>query len=553
MSLKVINKYFHTLRSLKAKQLFFQLFRRTGIKWLHLISSGSDKAIPFPNLISNNKFDIPPVPLQKSSSLLQGHFSFVNQTENINWPPEWNPEGVNKLWQYNLHYHDWLWSLLTNKPDHWPDAIEAVNDWIINHPLKRDSVGWDPYPTSLRIQNWILLLFINRRETLLKNEKYKQIIWASLRKQIIWLEKNLEFHLLGNHIIENAAALVLAGATFNNSDAKRWKLKGIRLLQKELKEQFPKEGMHFENSPMYHLRLTWLIHAIISTNDEELLELVSDYKDRAEKALDLICHPDGRISLLNDSVQGIYNEAIIKRPIHLSGPWSLKDSGYYGWRDQNGNYIICDAGELGPHYIPGHAHADCFNFELSIKGKRVITDTGISDYEKSINRHYIRSTAAHNTVEIDGQNQSEIWGSFRVARKAKIKELEWAPSSTGFRLTASHDGYNRLPLRAIHKRQFEWIPGSLKITDFVSGESGFNAIARFHFDIDISLSEINGGYLAKWEEDECKIEIEGVDKVNCTESKYFKHFGVEETRKCLECFISVSNEARWKTTIKWQM
>ena len=548
---RVINKYFHTLRSLKAKQLFFQLLRRLPISWTILKCINFDRRVPCPSLSRRESFDIPPVPLQDFNSLIEGKFMFINRPEEIHWPPDWNPKGVNKLWNYNLHYHDWLWSIDGCENENWSNIMLAVNDWIINYPLNHNSHGWEPYPTSLRIQNWIILLFIKHRKNLLENKKFKDDLWDSIYKQIRWLEKNLEFHLLGNHILENAAALLLAGITFNNTDGKRWKQKGIKILKHELVEQFPNKGMHFENSPMYHLRMTWLIKAISKINTDESLNFLVKYDKQSSLAVNLTRHPDGKISLLNDSAHGVYNENIVNKSEVTNGAWSLSANGYYGWRAKNNDYIICDAGELGPHYIPGHSHADCLSFEMSINGNRVISDSGLSDYEESNNRKYARSTEAHNTVEICGLSQSEMWGTFRVARKSRLINSKWIPTKNGFTLSAAHNGYRRIGARAIHKRKFEWVSGLLRITDFVSGKNKFNAISRIHFEPNISLSKFNESFVAKWEKGECRIEFKGVSKVDFKESKIFRYFGVEESRLCLECFIDIDNEAEWETIISW--
>jgi hypothetical protein len=144
------------------------------------------------------------------------------------------------------------------------------------------------------------------------------------------------------------------------------------------------------------------------TGNEQLRQLVEQPLGRTVRAMDYLCHPDGGIGLLNGSAFGIYNEPDDLRsfcsglpgmvpplPPMLEGCFALPDAGYYGWRDQEGNYIICDFGRIGPDYIPAHAHADMFNFELSLSGQRVIVDTGVHDYEISETRRYCRSTAAH--------------------------------------------------------------------------------------------------------------------------------------------------------------
>ena len=91
--------------------------------------------------------------------------------------------------------------------------------------------------------------------------------------------------------------------------------------------------------------------------------------------------------------------------------------------------MLIDVAKIGPDYLPGHAHADTLSFELSLYGKRLLVNSGISRYGTSLIRQFERSTEAHNTVAIDNKNSSEVWSGFRVARRAypldlKIEELE---------------------------------------------------------------------------------------------------------------------------------
>ena len=58
----------------------------------------------------------------------------------------------------------------------------------------------------------------------------------------------------------------------------------------------------------------------------------------------------------------------------------LKSSGFFVWREEQ-NYLVMDAGQVGPNYLPGHAHADTLSFECSINGEQVIVNSGISEYQ----------------------------------------------------------------------------------------------------------------------------------------------------------------------------
>ena len=126
---------------------------------------------------------------------------------------------------------------------------------------------------------------------------------------------------------------------------------------------------------------------------------------------------------------------------------NLLDSGYRKWNNGHAE-ILMDVGQVGPDYILGHAHADTFNFEFLYKRRPIIVDPGISTYEKNSRRQLERSTESHNTIRIDGKDSSEVWGGFRVARRAKIISFKEREN----KIIATHDGYKRIG--AIHTHNF---------------------------------------------------------------------------------------------------
>ena len=252
-------------------------------------------------------------------------------------------------------------------------------------------------------------------------------------------------------------------------------------------------------------------------------------------ALKLMCHPDGRIALVNDSAFGICNESgelaeylsdTTPAPI---GSFSLPDTGYFGARTADGSYVICDAGPIGPDYLPGHAHGDIFSFELSLRGHRVIVDSGVHDYEPGSMRDYCRSTRAHNTVELLGQDQCEFWGAFRVARRARIKRVAFRTSQHGFQLTGEHDGYARLRANLVHKRSFLWKEsGELVISDAVMArlDRGSDFISRFHLHPDCVVTSVAGRIVhVRYPAGKFVIEFLNDGIVQIGQSKFCPEFG----------------------------
>lgn len=494
---------------------------------------------------------LPPVPAQDPARLLNGVFTFLNQEQSLGYPPAWNSRAIpSRLWEYNLHYFDWLWTLLGGSEVHWDSARRGVENWIQENPPRRGASGWEPYPISLRVINWTLLLFVRHRERTRQDAAFAQQLWESLWRQAEWLSRRLETHIQANHLLENVVALAVLGSVFKGSSPDRWLAIAKKFLRAEVTEQIPGDGMHYERSPMYHRRMLWLMEGLAQSGEEDFRNVALSCLPQMREALQLLRHPDGNIALLNDSAHGIYSDSAAT-PSGPAGVFSLPDAGYYGGRTDRGDYVVVDAGAIGPDHQPGHAHADFFSFELSLRSRRVIVDTGVHDYTDSVTRAYARSTAAHNTVELDGLNSVEVWSVFRVGRRTKPRLLRWQPARDGFILEAEHDGYGHLASRAVHRRRFEWRNSVLRIDDSVAGDQPLLAIGRLHFAPGTEI--ILSGSVARCllADLEFEVVIEGPGTLQLSESDYYPEFGRILRRPVLKYQLDKVPRAQWTTLIKW--
>ena len=130
----------------------------------------------------------------------------------------WDGPQREKLWRYNQHYFDDLNALGAADRAQWHLAL--LEDWVRNNPPGVGS-GWEPYPTSLRIVNWV--------KWHLAGNALPEACVQSLAVQARWLRRRLEFHLLGNHLFANAKALCFAGLFFQGREADAWLRKGCLL------------------------------------------------------------------------------------------------------------------------------------------------------------------------------------------------------------------------------------------------------------------------------------------------------------------------------------
>jgi hypothetical protein len=259
------------------------------------------------------------------------------------------------------------------------------------------------------------------------------------------------------------------------------------------------DGGHFERSPAYHLVVLQDCLEIGLSLRRQKGAAPPWLDDALRRMLDylvMILPPGGQVPLLKDtawdaapapldllSASAIYlNDPRYKRtdepglyPFLLFGAaglenfrgWplnrlpqsssALAESGHYVMRDDaGGEYLILDAGKPCPDYLPAHAQADLLTYELLIDGQRVVVDSGVYEYASGAWRDYFRSTRAHNTVEVAGLDQSEMWSSFRVGQRARPGRVFWQETGDLIMFQGEHDGYCRLPVPVKHRRTVVW-------------------------------------------------------------------------------------------------
>ncbi len=417
------------------------------------------------------------------SLLSPQRFRFIGQDGELKDASGWNRRDAAKLWLYNLHYFDDLRA--EGAASRLPWHRDLMARWILENPPVAGN-GWEPYPASLRIVNWIAWA--------LAGNELDSAARKGLAAQVRVLGTTLEYHLLGNHLLANAKALVFAGCFFSGDEADDWLRTGLALLEAELADQILDDGAHFELSPMYHaviledlldlIQLGELFPAQVGMKGEKWRALAA----RMLAWLDAMSHPDGEISFFNDAAFGI---ARTYAELATYGAWfgvlSPRDASSLRWlsasgyaRLQSGSFaVIFDAAEIGPSYLPGHGHADVLSLEVSLDGSRLLTNGGTSSYDIGPVRSGERSTAAHATLEIDGQDSSEVWSSFRVGRRAHPFDVAVAEEGDALSAVASHDGYRWLPGKPIHRRRVVVSPTSVSIHDNVTGGGTHTVIARF--------------------------------------------------------------------------
>ena len=467
-----IKLLFHTIKYLKPIQIYYRLFY---IVRNHFFKKSFNKQL---NIERNETLHWRDTLLNNNSFLERTKFNFLNLEKDFNQEIDWNFEEFGMLWAFNINYFDFLNQQVIDVKD----GLRLIKDYIAKDALLK--IGKASYPISLRGINWVKFLIKNK----ISDKEIDQYLYNDY--QILFY--NPEYQFLGNHLLENGFSLLFGAYYFKDDLLYK---QAVKILKAELKEQILADGGHFELSPMYHQIMLFRVLDCIQLlklnfwKVDDLLVFLENTASIMQAWLKEITFENGDIPMVNDSSHGIApkTSALLDYGRHLelkNQQLILSDSGYRKLKGKDFELFL-DVGNVGAPYQPAHAHSDTFNFVLHNKNQPIIVDTGTSTYEKNGLRQKERCTASHNTVKIGKQEQTEVWGGFRVARRAKIiKRIEDSNS-----VQAIHDGYSNLGI--FHSRKFVANLDKVIIRDIISEDKEIKGVAFFHFHPDIQKIEIN--------------------------------------------------------------
>ena len=461
-------RLYQTLRDLKFIQLFFQLRYRLSIPILVKFNFEKNYEV-----LSNFEF------LESRECCgYNNTFSFLNEKIKFKEEINWNYLNNGLLWNYNLNYFDFI----NNKET--PNRQYLITSYFKNyHSIQ---AGKDPYPTSLRIINLIKYVVSENNY----NNELIDIIYWDTRNLLKWRE----YHLLGNHLLENAMALYFAAHLFKSHELR---ILSIQLLTEELNEQILSDGAHFELSPMYHqIILNRLLECISITNknkqqwNKEVNKFIYKKVELMANWLYTISDNFKYFIRINDSIEGIAPQLTELRDylnllnIPFKNGSTLKDSKIRIIKDLN-YFLLFDTSDIVSKYQAGHSHADSLNFLLFVQGKPLIVDPGISTYEPNKQRLSERSTKHHNTISINNLNNDDVWGSFRVGFKSKTKFLV----DSANHIEVSNNGYRKLGVSI--SREIITDRTIIQVIDKIAAKKDNEATINLHFHPDYRIDLVS--------------------------------------------------------------
>ena len=500
--MSTVGRYCRTVMHLRPRQIWTRVARR--------VISPRTRSGPAPDRRAPSAALARPI-AREDGWLTPTRARLLNIEREFTDGVDWRPSDVSRLWTYTLSYFQDL-PQCAARGDARPggegrvgplsagQAASLVDSWIdANPPGTPDT--WDPYPISIRVVNWIKWILLLESDGAVSAGRGVgslagapgpglpgDHVLASLAAQLRLLERRLEFDIAANHLMANAVALAIGGLFFGGEEGDRWANTGFALLFRELEEQVCDDGGHYERSPMYHAVVLEQILDALNMWAAFPGGVPATWRDRRARLesvvlsmldwLAAMTHPDGGASFFNDATLGAaatcddlldYAERLGLAPERrgFKGVHWLGDTDFFRITSEDGRTVVLfDAGAPEPAYQPGHAHSEALSFELSRDGRRLFVNSGVSTYEPGPERLRQRGTAAHNTVRIDEEEQSEIWASHRCGRRADILH---AGRREG-RAFAAHDGYAFLPGKPQHNREIIVTDGSVEIIDSITDE-----------------------------------------------------------------------------------
>ena len=390
---------------------------------------------------------------------------------------DWDQADAPQLWRLHLQYWDWAWRLAAD-----PNHVEARalfaalwQSWHASTTVGRGD-AWLTYPTALRAWS-----FCGLYRDLVTGSRIEGCFLASLAEHAGFLRRHLELDIGGNHLVKDLKALVGLAVFFADE---RLLEQALRRLSEQLAIQVLPDGGHYERAPAYHCQVLGdlidvaeLIRMAGLTPEPKLLLAIR----RMRHWLGYVLSPDGQVPMLNDGYPVDSKLLAALRPglpptdsLNFLPNSGLVTAAIRGW------YMLADVGPPCPDELPGHAHADTFGCLVYVDGVPLLVDTGTSTYMPGPVRMYERSTAAHNTIEVDGADSTEVWGAFRAARRARVRDVVTRADSGVVTVEAVHDGFRRLRGRPYHRRRWSLTEAELRVDDQITGHRRHLIVVRWH-------------------------------------------------------------------------
>jgi hypothetical protein len=401
-------------------------------------------------------------------------------------------------------------------------CVELLDSWLVAFP-PFDGIGWiNGLDCAHRVVSMLQIAALLPDESLDPPLRHK--VWTSLRVHGLWIERylSLDSSGQGHRLSELAALVMLAALAPQLPEADRWQRSAA--LQEEAELQILADGVGAEQSTAcLSQTLEWLLLARSACKQAGLPLAIDERLAAAATFLAALADPEGNIPDIGDndggavsrpfladplrarSLQGCVAAALIRPGLAPRG-WSIDlrglslgllplqshsfaapESRHFpngglttlrGRTTQDSSVLLVfDHGPLGCGFAAAHGHADALSLWLHLGGRPVLVDGGTWRYDGR-GRAWNRSTASHNTVSVDGLDQSIPGGDFSWRYKASARAVSLDLDAG--RVQGAHDGYDER-IGVMHFRTVQLQGDVISVTDQLDGEGEHDVRSAWHF------------------------------------------------------------------------
>jgi len=465
------------------------------------------------------------------------------------------------VWELNRHHHLVVLGRAYRASGDLRYAQAAIGQWeswLEQCPFGQGMNWRSPLELAVRLINWVWAIDLLQGSGLVAGELGSRLL-DSARAHLHEISRNYSHgSSANNHRIGEAAGVFVASSYFTAfAEAERWREESREIVAHEALAQTYPDGGTREQALGYHTFVLQflLVAGLVARLRGE--DMPSPYWARVEAMMEFLAalaEGGDRVPMFGDSDDGYVLDlggppsdprallglgaVLFGRADFSTGSpgqeepvrWLLgrdglarlrllkgapaeepirsrafPETGYYllqSGADRERLSVVFDCGELGLGSLAAHGHADALSFTLRAFGKDVFVDPGTYDYfSLPAWREYFRSTRAHNTVVIDGADQSKMLAPFLWGARARARCLSFSPGPDGGSVSGQHDGYRGLSDPVLHRRTLDLRGRALTITDEIVARRRHDVAVSFHLGEECRVRRIEGN--------RCGIEVDG--------------------------------------------
>ncbi|HET7669831.1 MAG TPA: alginate lyase family protein [Burkholderiales bacterium] len=464
---------------------------------------------------------------------------------------------IKYLWEPNRHLQIVTLAqayALSGKRSFRDALIDQLDSWFIACPYGRGPNWASALELGIRLVNWAIAWQLMGP---IQDEDFKRRWLTSVYQHAHAIRSWFSGHSsANNHLIGEATGLFIAGVTWPHwPESAEWVSSAKKILEREALAQNAPDGVNREQAVWYQQFVLDMLVLPLLAGRANGIAFSPEYESRIESMMDFlasIMDAGGNVPMFGDADDGYlvrleqegaeYSpyrsalglgailfrrgdfklkagrlddkarwliadadtqyDALDARATRLPLRQSFAEGGYFilGTDFDTPQEIraVVDAGPLGYTSIAAHGHADALSFTLSAGGRELLIDPGTYAYHTQERwRQYFRGTSAHNTVRIDGRDQSEQGGNFMWLRKAHAACALWLSSPDKDSFEGWHDGYARLDDPVKHRRllQLDKKSRTLVVEDNLHMDDEHDVELFFHCAEECRVDAIEGGYL----------------------------------------------------------